>query len=1017
MKVRIVSSIIQLTTHPDTWTPAIEKMVKPLITEHRMSKELIRQQAIVVAGNILHNYSDLAATTIDSFMQRVIRTFSHDLNLPQNYEVELDTNSLRQRAVDRLIDQAGSDKGLTDLLVHFLESKTEDDKSWRIENDLNAVAQALFREDGTTHRDALRNLDYADYQNYYRKIYQWISEFEIKLQSEGDEALLIINRNKLEISDFAYGKSGALGYFIKLQNKDFSKVENPGIRILAAIHEGIWATKNQTPRVSEKIENIAPELIRLYNQSQELVKESFQRYKILSLLLKNIYPLAVLGSIDRIINQINEEEQILPITDFNRIIACVTQTETIPYIYERLGDKYHHLMIDEFQDTSVLQWQNILPLVDNALSQNYMNLVVGDAKQAIYRWRNGEVDQFISLPKLHGKQNAVNHEREQNLLNHHEIKELPVNWRSHKAIVEFNNHLFRHLSNRLAPAYKTVYENMDQKHNPQKDKGFVQVEFFDPDNNTENAMLERLPELIRELLDFHYKQGDIAVLCRTNKQGSEIAGYLLKHDINVISSESLLLGSSESVKLLMCLLRIMADSADQLAYAKALAILERKGIFGIKKLNGLALEVLAEEPVNRKIHFKINAFEELLQNNGINFSRFRLLHLPLYDLADELIRLLNLSYHDDIYLQFFLNELHRTITQKSMTIRELPKWWEEKGSRVSVIFPESLDAVNVMTIHKSKGLEFPVVIYPFAKGNLKETIRNVWLDINDPLTEKLNKAWLPVSSLGGTAFEEVKQMETEKSLLDMINLLYVVLTRAEERLYILTNMVDQADLQKNSVEAFISDFLYSADPAFADTDGLRWRYPQSVECNALKSSPARKEFFFRIDSSFQSNYRHSNLLTSSRRHHKWEEDAMDNASNFGTSIHAILAGIKTADDLEPVLDHHLVSGELSPDEKLRIRKTLRCIIEHPVLQPFFIGNNQTKSEPEILLPGGDILRPDRIVTGDSETLVAEFKTGQPHAHHQTQLVNYMEMMKIMFQNNVKGFLVYANEEVCTVKEI
>jgi ATP-dependent exoDNAse (exonuclease V) beta subunit len=1018
MKSRIVKSLVNFAKPFNEWTEAQRIMIAPIREESGMSDETIRQRSMMVIANILHNYSDLSATTIDSFMQRVIRTFSLDLDLPHNYEVELDADMLRQHAVDRLIDMAGADKKLTDLLVHYLETKTEDDKSWRIEINLNEAAKSLFSEDGVMQREALKAMDYDDYRQYYGLIINWILAFEAELAQMGGQAMKLLNDNNLEISDFSYGKNGAIGYFLKLAKGRVNDLANPGARIQAAVTEGNWTKKNQSKIFQDKVERIALQLIDIYNDSQALVQASVQRYNTLKLLLKHLYPLAVLGSIENIIGQIREEERILPISEFNRIVAAVTQTETMPYIYERLGEKYHHMMIDEFQDTSLLQWQNLLPLVENALSENHVNLVVGDAKQAIYRWRSGEVDQFIALPRFHGDHSGVNQMREQALVNHYEGHELLVNWRSHKAIVEFNNSFFQHLSKRLAEPYQAVYDSLNQQYNPGKNKGLVQTEFFDAGDEPRQAMLERLPALIRELQSANYSLSDIAILCRTNNQGSEIARHLLANEICVISSDSLLLGYAADVRLVVCMLRIMADAADQLAYAEALALLDQRGIFGQKPLHELlSVAMLPESGQKRNKQYNIQAFESLLQQHGVAFSRKQLLHLPLYDMAEELIRLLGLSVHKDIYLQFFLNELHSVITRKFLAIKDLATWWEDKGKKVSVIFPDNLDAVKVSTIHKAKGLEFPVVIFPFATAGLRFTIDDIWVPFSDPMLEKLKTARMPVKSLGGTLYEDLKTHESDKSLLDLLNLLYVAFTRAEERLYVLTNMVDSKDKNKNSIPAFIHDFIAHTEPEYQFSVDVHWVFPQSVDFVREPEALKDPEVYYHLADMAALGYWKQKIAASTRSHGKWFGDEPETARGFGTAIHELLARISTREDLQAVLDSFVLSGEIQDGERERIAETLTAIVEHPKLQDFFSVDKNVLAEPDILLPGGEIYRPDRVLISESLVRIAEFKTGQPRANHKTQLARYIEILQKIHKTKVVGLLAYAAEGECVVDEV
>lgn len=1015
MKTRIVSSLVSLTQPADSWPSNIRTLIEPVKQEGKFDDEFIRRQAIRVVSLVLHNYSELAASTIDSFMQRVIRTFSADLNLPQNYEVELEVDLLRKRAVDRLIDQAGSDKELTTLLVHYLETKTEGDKSWRIEKEIDKMAESLFREDGLRQRDALIAMDLASYREYYGKIIAWLEHFENSGIKLGEQALKAISDAGLEFDDFSYGKSGAPGYFIKLARGQIGELADPPKRIVNAVNDGQWTSKSKGKLINDKIESIAPKLIEIYNQSRTLVAGAITRYKTLRLLLSNLYPLAVLGSVGRILDEIREEERILPISEFNRIIAGVTQTETIPYIYERLGEKFHHLMIDEFQDTSVLQWQNLLPLVENALAENHLNLVVGDAKQAIYRWRNGEVGQFIALPKLYGDQTPVNWLREQALISQFEEFTLPVNWRSHKAIVEFNNHFFRHISNRLEDPYKSVYDELDQKNNPVKEEGLVQVEFFGPEQDAADLMLERLPRLISELTASGFNLRDITILCRTNKQGSTVANMLLESGIRVISSESLLLGFADTVRLVVSMMRIIADAGDQLAYPEALALLSRKGVLGTRSLHELIIEIQTTEDSNLKLkRFSIQAFEELLQQRGILFSRNRLQHLPLYDLAEEVISLLQISPRQDIYLQFFLNELHKLVNSRHFELKDLPDWWTEKGSAVSVIFPESLDAVKVMTIHKSKGLEFPVVIYPFVTSAQTFTVDNVWVPFEDPLLPNLKTARLPVQSLGGTTYEHIKTEETNKSLLDLVNLLYVAFTRAEERLYVLTELSDPKDTEKNTIPSFIYDFISSVDPDYMFSDEVPWRFKQSVETPHMRAGNGLADFYQLNEGKSSGRWQHK-LITTSRRHGPWYGSEVETAIRFGILLHEVLASVQSADDLSGVLLNLRLTGELTEADEQRMIDAVNRVINHPEMHDFFSGSHEIITEPEILLPNGESYRPDRILVGRDQIIVAEFKTGTPHESHKKQLLHYMKLLRSMYPLNVSGKLVYTGVEICDVQ--
>ncbi|MDP2424458.1 MAG: 3'-5' exonuclease, partial [Bacteroidales bacterium] len=937
-------------------------------------------------------------------------------------EVDLDTDSLCLRAVDRLIDRVGVDADLTSLLVHYTETKAEDDKSWKIERDIYEVAKSLFREEGMEQRESLKNVKYEDFRESSRKIRQWNEGFEKQVNLVGQQAIQLMENHQLQVSDFFQGAKGIAGFYVKLKSNKLEDASTKNAYIIQAIEEDIWTSKKQEPSICVRIEQIKPQLLHFYNEATSLLSSKLATYKLYKLLLKQLYATAVLAGIEKIVSEIKEEEKILPISEFNRIVSEVTMSEPVPFIYERIGTRFKHFMIDEFQDTSVLQWFNLLPLVDNSLASNYFNLVVGDGKQAIYRWRNGEVEQFINLPLLTRLRSEIDAERQSTLERHYRYVNLDKNYRSHKTVVEFNNNLFSFLANKLPQGMTGVYEDVNQKYRDDKPHGYVHIEFML--NNKGNAWIERqcdrVMQIVQSVIEDGYSAGDIAVLCRTNKSCALLARYLLKNEIAVISSDSLLLGSSEKVRLIMACMRLVINPADHLAYVEAISNLIKLNLISTVGLHETIVQVFNPAPDTRyKNTFDPDKFKQLLTHHGFEYNRQLLLTLNLYDLAEELIRLFGLNEPEDIYLQFFCEELHAKTMKNSLQADSLLSWWEEKGADISVAFPANIDAVKVMSIHKSKGLQFPVVIYPFASTSVSLRGASSWVDLDDPLLGNIKTAYLPYESLGNTPLAHLKEEEEDKTLLDLLNIMYVACTRPEDRLYILTQAKDSKTSEKMSVPVFIQEFIQSQDAGFEASDGSIYTFGQPYcPTGATKTADSQVFAFQEGPITIEQDSRISwkqRVVLGSQAPETWFSGNTSDARAHGSLVHRILARITSLPSAEQVLDDMLAAGEIAPELSDEFRNLLHKFAQTPVMQGIFNCKGTILPEPEIILPNGVVFRPDRIIIQPGLCQVIEFKTGSAQKKHQEQLFGYMQLMYKMGYGKVQGKLIYLDDDCRAVE--
>ena len=471
MKQRVLSSLKQLVAlkknyelritnyDKDKKNPLVEELSKRL----ELTEEEICNRADTVLTSILHNYSDFSIGTIDSFVHRIIKTFAHDLYIPLNFEVEMDEDVLLDEATELLISKVGADENITKILVEFTENRTDDERSWHVENDIKNFASVLLKEEGQIYLDKLKEISLTDYFGIIKKLFALTTLFENNIKTIADKACGLIDRYNISQESFSQGRNGIGRYFINLAGGNIDKIQ-PNSYVLKTIEEDKWCSGKAEKADRDSIESIKGELKEYFNNIDELVNRDHKKYTLFSMIMQNIYPIAVLNEIKKIIDEIKTENNILHISEFNRIISGIVLKEPIPFIYERTGEKFKHYLIDEFQDTSLLQWQNLLPLIDNSLAENNLNMVVGDGKQAIYRWRNGEVEQFTSLPKIPVKtMTAIVKEREATLERNYKGVELDKNYRSGKLIVEFNNKLFSFIANKIEGQTKVLQQNLCKK--------------------------------------------------------------------------------------------------------------------------------------------------------------------------------------------------------------------------------------------------------------------------------------------------------------------------------------------------------------------------------------------------------------------------------------------------------------------------------------------------------------------------------------------------------------------------
>lgn len=985
MKERIVSTLHAFSTGKPKGAAAI--MFTDLVNTNKIADRELQQRSKAALDFILHHYSDFAVSTIDKFNHKIIRSFAFDLRLPVNFDLETDIEEVLQQAVDGLLAQSGKNESLTKVLLAYIEDLLQDEKSWNIGMELMDFGKQLFDESIAKKINALKALDLESFLTINKTLNTFIFSFRERLVDIGNRALDLLNKNNVDHSNLAGGASSGIGkYFTYLQQFRDDKLEASNSVRNNFQNQKLYATK---VKGNERlvIESITTELTSLFQEAENMLEEQFNRYKVYKLIKSNLFSVAVLNELEKLILELKQKNNILFISEFNKIISEAIANEPAPYIYERLGERYRHFLIDEFQDTSVMQWRNLLPLIHNALSQGFFNMIVGDTKQSIYRWRNGEVEQLARLPYLFSEETLTTtmQEQEATLVANHNDQVLRTNFRSKANIVHFNNDFFEFLSDATSHDFSSIYGNSAQETAPNKEGGSVNIGVFEGEGDERlDWMLNRVLENVQCCLENGYQKKDIAIITRGNADGAQIAAFLMDQGIDVISKESLLLSTSAEVRFIVELIKFIENASNEICIASIKYYL-------IHHLNFKVAPLLQK-----------NSYSTLLaifNDNGIEFSTEYFKSLPLFELCNELTILFGLHQTSNAYIKFFLDQIF-AYGLNHVSISELLKWWEQKGHKFSIIVPDGVNAVNVMTIHKSKGLQYPVVILPYADLSINTRGIKHWVTLNETAFPTLKYALINHGELMSQSnFADLHAEEGRKIMLDQLNMMYVAFTRAEEHLFILSGK------RRNSMHQYIEQFVKNNSFNTKEIKGVTYFSVGAIhELQVQKESPETK-----ADSSLVAeNISWKSLLQTSGLVYT---TARENTKlKYGNLIHKMLSEINHSIDLEPVIKKYSFEIEREKLDINIIKNKLLQVVQHEELKHYFDGTYLIKKESSILNTKGKILRPDFVAIKVEKAAIIDYKTGEPRVEYAAQLKEYADLITQMGYKVEARVVVYVDNE-------
>nr|WP_319267312.1 UvrD-helicase domain-containing protein [uncultured Draconibacterium sp.] len=1036
MKSRILEQLHLLAIEKDS--PYIE----PLQKDNNYTEQFIRQRAKEVLKNILHDYNRFSINTIDSFTQKVIKAFNRELGISPNFTVELDNDILLQEASDRLLARINDDKDLLKWLREFSKEKIEANRSQRIDDDIQNLGKELFKESFQVffpdEGESVYNRE--NLNEFGKELRQIIRQFEKGIK---DKALALFNaivNAGFSVDDFSYKKSGVAGYIQSLAN---GEIKEPGARVLTACEdaEKWYAAKHkQAADLHNLVDSkLQPGLIDLV----EFYTTNTVRYNTAQAALRQLRMLGILSDLKEEIQQIQQEKGALQLSDSNLLLSKIIGQSDSPFVYEKIGNYYKYFMLDEFQDTSGLQWKNFKPLLENSLAEGNANLIVGDVKQSIYRWRNS--DWSILAEQLDAQ---FSPEQKQDFT-------LEKNWRSDKNIIAFNNAIFGELKtafedyligsleNREAYIQKFdhIYSSYQQEAGKTKGEptGLTQINFL-PEDDFEETATERLVEQVKYLQDQGIKAKDIAILIRKNKEGGPIIEAFLaaakleenkKYNLSVLSNESLFLHASKAVLLVINTIELLIDPENKITQATLLHLWQSWLKPGLKTMgvpvqsnNGQSLLDFNDYS---DWHLQPGFDEEFRTEltGKLDQVKRKVLLTSLDETITHICALFGLfNFESELpFLQTLIDKAGELKISLSNDLSNLLYWWNEKGSNTSVNVNEEVSSIRLMTVHKSKGLEFKAVLLPYLDWKTSWSGTTAPLLWCKPQSEPFNKfPLLPIQAGKHMETSEFAPMYFEEKMnyyIDTLNLVYVAFTRAASVL--IANCPMPKESKNNSGSGKPIHYLLhkalanqSKQEEFADCfneEQDRFEFGkidlQQKDDDYQKAILIKQYNFNDISDKISLRLNGDDFLIEDEQHHS--------VKNTGKIIHDILSEIVLADDANDACLQALHDGKVSKSEFDEIQTSLQNNLQLPEVKKWFDGSYEVLNERD-LLTSDKLLRPDRIMFSGDEAIVVDYKTGERQDKYLYQVKEYAKVLQNTGFSKVSGFLWYLHigelEKVC-----
>ena len=985
---------------PDLWPDSREAILK------------VRKNAPLALDNILQDYSRFTVGTIDSFFQRVIRAFAREIDIPAGYEIELEHEALLSDAVDSLLAAVATDRRLLGWISSYVGSRLDDNKGWDIRKEIMEVAALIFKENfrQLSPEDKKNIGDYDVLGEYTARIFAIKRAFESELKELASRGVEIYSCCGLTAADFLSKSRGGVGESLRRYAQGETKP--PNATWARASTEGRYFAGGATPVVVTAFEEaISKGLNDVVSAISELFERRYRLYVSALAQVRTIHVIGILGAISERVRDQAHEQNLFLLSDSGELINKLIADDDTPFIYEKIGAVYDHYIIDEFQDTSRIQWNNFRPLISETLSRGRDNLVVGDVKQSIYRWRNSDWRIIHSeAAEIFGEE-AVRTIR------------LNTNFRSRANIIRFNNRMF---APGAIPALcdekldfdrlriSEVYNGSEQEGTPGKPGGYVRVALYskDEDEGWKQRVLHDLPSVVEQIQDRGYRADDILFLCRTNEEGKSIISRILEHsaactpekraayNYEITSGESLFLERNPAVTLILSCLKYLADPGSRINRSQM--------------VRSFVLATGCEENLLYAADTEDDGRNPLPDGWEKDLESFR--NDSLFSATENMIRYFSLGDHPEniAYISSLQDVVLAFSGRYSSDISSFVSWWENEGFKSTLSQSDRQEAMRVMTIHKAKGLQSKVVIVPFAAWDFSKHGFNrplLWVtDVPAPF-EPMPVILPELSSrLDDSLFAAEAAMEKASDWLDGVNLLYVAFTRAVDALYVmLPDMMGQSGSGANA-GSLINEALKSLPDDFTTVDNGSQRYVECGELPAVEREP--RELQLELDRYTVTEPRGTlRLRTGGALPHDDLKLAEPGGRAYGIMMHELLSRVKTTADIEPAIDYACNSGLLPLHGREMVASRLHAMLSSDRVREWFDGTCSVMTEATIILPAGAARRPDRVMIRDNSVTVVDYKFGEPSPGHRRQAAAYRELLKQMGYADVTSWLWYVEKDM------
>lgn len=1042
MKQRILSMLDDLRRGTN------KDLAKKLCEENGISDDVVSARANEYYVYILHNYDKFQVSTIDTFFVQVVRSCAYELGMFDDYSIQIDADTLISQAVNEIYAGLDSKENsrLLKWLTGSLQNRLEREKPWNMRAEMLKIGHQLTQESykEIMREDVMRGTEpfgFEDIDRYSGRLQRIVAGWEERLAAYASDALDILGRYGLDYSDFSGGKNSGLGVLQKFRKRNRKAMQDGiGKKFLEKAEDESKAVTSKMPQAER--ERILEAMRGGFQDALRRIADHYNTapgtdYRTACALLENITMCGVLSTIERHYRDISNRQCQMVLENNGELIRRIIDNAHVPFIYEKIGTQLHHFMIDEFQDTSSLQWTNFRPLLLDGLAGGHSSVLVGDVKQSIYRWRNSN---------WHLMATEVPGDAE---LQHYKINfpKRNINYRSRSRIVEFNNKFFSDLNERYGELLENNYQNVAQEvseGNANIAEGRVRMDFMITESKRNAAAgddaVEESPMAIKwlmERIDDCRGRGaawrSMAILVRQNKQAQQIAQALSESGIPITSQDALLVSDAPCVKFLVAVMRYLVRPAVEQGYG----ILIQYAVYVLKMSRLEAMDYAWE-------HRSEDITDLLLRQAGGFDDVYRLSMMSLTELVETLYHMFRLDEWDRTtspHLQAFVDCVYETAPAVAQSVTQFLLWWDNNKDRTYLPLPDN-DAISIITIHKAKGLDFPVVMIPYCRW---ETARSsdeiLWVptkDIPEPFNE-LKYVPISYSSAKDTHFDSRYQSERNEKFIDAVNELYVAFTRPKDELYALVELSakqaanfsepanvgqllfgyccsqelvdpklkDSASVEQGSAVTFGAADAVSGDTA-ADTS-----YTPVDHAGALRNMYMLQTGQYR-GLAFQPHLQGIPLADSD------DDEVPDIASlptdehgnpwlNYGVLMHELLARITAYSETDSAIRHMQNRGRITGYEARILRGAMDRLLEIDGVKHWLSGQGRVLNEHTVIDCEGNNLRPDRVViTDDGRAVIIDYKFGTGvRDTHRRQVLRYMELYRQMGYEP-EGYLIYGS---------